>query len=94
MKNWTADSGDCRQELVFIGQNIDFTQLTSELDACLLTDEEMALGLRAGVCCLIHSALGTKRPPDPLLALQGLSQVPWLWASQYGCKYAASVATP
>ncbi|MFS2198109.1 zinc metallochaperone GTPase ZigA [Pseudomonas sp. Pseusp3] len=44
MKNWSADSGDCRQELVFIGQNIDFTQLTAELDACLLTDEEMALG--------------------------------------------------
>ncbi|EJM53535.1 zinc metallochaperone GTPase ZigA [Pseudomonas sp. GM48] len=45
MKNWTADSGDCRQELVFIGQNIDFTQLAAELDACLLTDEEMALGV-------------------------------------------------
>ncbi|KRA88703.1 MULTISPECIES: zinc metallochaperone GTPase ZigA [unclassified Pseudomonas] len=45
MKNWTADSGDCRQELVFIGQDIDFTQLTAELDACLLTDEEMALGV-------------------------------------------------
>jgi hypothetical protein len=45
MKNWTADSGDCRQELVFIGQHIDFTQLTAELDACLLTDEEMALGV-------------------------------------------------
>lgn len=44
MKNWSADSGDCRQELVFIGQNIDFTQLTAKLDACLLTDEEMALG--------------------------------------------------
>ncbi|MOA64914.1 hypothetical protein D3C78_1911250 [compost metagenome] len=44
MKNWNVDSGDCRQELVFIGQNIDFTQLTAELDACLLTAEEMALG--------------------------------------------------
>ncbi|MGF6089764.1 zinc metallochaperone GTPase ZigA [Pseudomonas sp. 18173] len=44
MKNWSADGGDCRQELVFIGQNIDFMQLTAELDACLLTDEEMALG--------------------------------------------------
>lgn len=44
MKNWSADSGDCRQELVFIGQNIDFTQLTAKLDACLLTDEEMTLG--------------------------------------------------
>ena len=44
MKNWLAATGDCRQELVFIGQDIDFSQLTAELDACLLTDAEMALG--------------------------------------------------
>ena len=45
MENWTAATGDCRQELVFIGQNIDFAQLTAELDDCLLTDDEMALGV-------------------------------------------------
>jgi G3E family GTPase len=45
MENWTATTGDCRQELVFIGQNIDFAQLTNELDNCLLTDDEMALGV-------------------------------------------------
>lgn len=44
MQNWTAATGDCRQELVFIGQNIDFVQLTAELDDCLLSDDEMALG--------------------------------------------------
>ncbi|MCQ2997886.1 zinc metallochaperone GTPase ZigA [Pseudomonas syringae] len=44
MDNWTSQTGDCRQELVFIGQNIDFAQLTAELDNCLLTDAEMALG--------------------------------------------------
>ncbi|WP_349971681.1 zinc metallochaperone GTPase ZigA [Pseudomonas caspiana] len=44
MDNWTSQTGDCRQELVFIGQNIDFAQLTAELDKCLLTDAEMALG--------------------------------------------------
>lgn len=54
MKNWAADSGDCRQELVFIGQNIDFAQLTTELDECLLTDDEMALG-----------AEGWRLLPDP-----------------------------
>lgn len=43
-KNWAVDTGDCRQELVFIGQNIDFAKLTDELDDCLLTDAEMALG--------------------------------------------------
>ncbi|MCE0463883.1 zinc metallochaperone GTPase ZigA [Pseudomonas uvaldensis] len=45
MKNWLPEMGDCRQELVFIGQGIDFDRLTAALDACLLTDEEMALGI-------------------------------------------------
>lgn len=45
LQNWTATTGDCRQELVFIGQNIDFAQLTSKLDECLLSDAEMALGI-------------------------------------------------
>ncbi|NBA97053.1 zinc metallochaperone GTPase ZigA [Pseudomonas sp. R5(2019)] len=43
-KNWTPTYGDCRQELVFIGQHIDFNHLQSQLQACLLTDEEMAQG--------------------------------------------------
>ncbi|WP_168232987.1 zinc metallochaperone GTPase ZigA [Pseudomonas veronii] len=47
MGNWQLSTGDCRQELVFIGQNIDFAQMRAELDACLLTDEEMALGVDA-----------------------------------------------
>lgn len=44
MKNWTSQTGDCRQELVFIGQNMDFEQLAADLDDCLLTDAEMKLG--------------------------------------------------
>ncbi|WP_434573462.1 zinc metallochaperone GTPase ZigA [Pseudomonas sp. Z3-6] len=47
MKNWLAATGDCRQELIFIGQDIDFAQLTAELDDCLLTDAEMALGVES-----------------------------------------------
>ena len=43
-----------RQELVFIGQHLDFAQLDAELGACLLNDEEMALG-----------AEGWQRLPDP-----------------------------
>jgi len=54
MGNWQLSTGDCRQELVFIGQNLDFTQLRAELDACLLTDEEMALGVE-----------GWRQLPDP-----------------------------
>ena len=45
MQHWTEDTGDCRQELVFIGQNIDFALLTCELEACLLSDDEIALGV-------------------------------------------------
>ncbi len=44
-QNWAVGAGDCRQELVFIGQNIDFAQMSACLDNCLLTDEEMALGV-------------------------------------------------
>jgi G3E family GTPase len=44
MAKWDAAVGDCRQELVFIGQNIDFALLRAELDDCLLTDAEMAGG--------------------------------------------------
>lgn len=46
LHNWTPATGDCRQELVFIGQNIDFTRLCAELDLCLLDDDEMALGVQ------------------------------------------------
>ncbi|MDT4871728.1 putative metal chaperone YciC [compost metagenome] len=44
LQHWTPEVGDCRQELVFIGQGIDFQRLRAELDACLLEDHEMALG--------------------------------------------------
>ena len=45
LKKWLPDTADCRQELVFIGQHIDFGLLSAELDACLLSDQEMALGI-------------------------------------------------
>ncbi|WP_342244689.1 zinc metallochaperone GTPase ZigA [Pseudomonas sp. OTU5201] len=44
LQHWTTDVGDCRQELVFIGQGIDFQRLNAELDACLLDDDEMSGG--------------------------------------------------
>ncbi|WP_459207284.1 zinc metallochaperone GTPase ZigA [Pseudomonas sp. MLB6B] len=43
-KHWTPDVGDCRQELVFIGQGIDFERLSTDLEACLLSESEMAAG--------------------------------------------------
>ncbi|MEL7936397.1 zinc metallochaperone GTPase ZigA [Pseudomonas delhiensis] len=47
LRHWNADTGDCRQELVFIGQGIDFERLEEELDACLLDDAEFAAGPQA-----------------------------------------------
>jgi G3E family GTPase len=54
MRHWHAEVGDCRQELVFIGQHIDFARLRRELDHCLLTDAELAAGSDAW-----------RRLPDP-----------------------------
>ncbi|WP_166362238.1 zinc metallochaperone GTPase ZigA [Pseudomonas akapageensis] len=44
LKNWSVECGDCRQELVFIGQYIDFARLEADLNDCLLSDAEMAAG--------------------------------------------------
>jgi len=44
MAQWQEPFGDCRQELVFIGQNINQNQAIAELNACLLTDAELAAG--------------------------------------------------
>lgn len=41
---WAEPYGDCRQELVFIGQNVDAEKVRRELDDCLLTDAELAEG--------------------------------------------------
>ncbi|MGQ9613666.1 MAG: zinc metallochaperone GTPase ZigA [Chloroflexus sp.] len=41
---WDDQWGDRRQELVFIGQDVDEAALQERLTSCLLTDEEMRLG--------------------------------------------------
>jgi G3E family GTPase len=40
MSKWDAQYGDRMTELVFIGQDLDINQIISELDQCLITDEE------------------------------------------------------
>ncbi len=46
-KNWQEPWGDRRQEIVMIGVNLNRDQQTLLLNACLLTDEEMARGPQA-----------------------------------------------
>jgi len=41
---WDDRVGDARQEIVLIGMDMDEAILRARLDACLLTDEEMAQG--------------------------------------------------
>ncbi len=43
-EQWVEPFGDMRQELVFIGQGLDKTEIISRLNACLLTDDELLQG--------------------------------------------------
>lgn len=44
MESWEEPFGDMRQELVFIGQDLDEVQVRSMLDDCLLSDDELLAG--------------------------------------------------
>lgn len=43
-EKWADGVGDARQEIVLIGMNMDEAALRARLDACLLTEKEMAQG--------------------------------------------------
>eukprot|EP01130_Rhizamoeba_saxonica_P018158 TRINITY_DN9006_c0_g1_i1.p1 TRINITY_DN9006_c0_g1~~TRINITY_DN9006_c0_g1_i1.p1 ORF type:complete len:461 (-),score=164.51 TRINITY_DN9006_c0_g1_i1:60-1442(-) len=43
-EDWIEGVGDKRQEIVFIGIDLDKDQITKELNSCLLTPEEFAAG--------------------------------------------------
>ena len=43
-KSWVEPFGDMRQELVFIGQGLDKSGMTSALDDCLLSEEDVLRG--------------------------------------------------
>jgi G3E family GTPase len=43
-ESWEEPFGDMRQELVFIGQDLDKKQVTDALDACLLSDDDLSQG--------------------------------------------------
>jgi hypothetical protein len=71
MAKWDSIVGDCRQELVFIGQDLDTHTLQRELDHCLLSAQEIAAGPSAwqtlpGATAFDARALSTG--PTPSLA--------------------------
>ena len=43
-ENWQEPFGDMRQELVFIGQSLDEEEICDQLDACLLSDDDLLKG--------------------------------------------------
>ena len=43
-EKWVEPFGDMRQELVFIGQDLDQNKITKLLDECLLSDADLLLG--------------------------------------------------
>jgi G3E family GTPase len=43
-RNWEGETGDRRQELVFIGVDLDEAAWTRQLEACLLTEDELRAG--------------------------------------------------
>jgi hypothetical protein len=47
IEDWDANFGDRRQEIAIIGIDMDQAAMRRRLDACLLTDAEMARGIRA-----------------------------------------------
>jgi len=49
MEKWLEPFGDMRQELVFIGQHLNKAEIIRRLDACLLSEEQMAEGIESWV---------------------------------------------
>ena len=43
-EKWVEPFGDMRQEIVFIGQNLDQNSITKALDDCLLSDDDLLMG--------------------------------------------------
>lgn len=41
--DWSAEFGDRKNEIVFIGQDMDEAQIKKELNECLMTDEELEM---------------------------------------------------
>jgi G3E family GTPase len=61
---WEEPAGDCRQEIVFIGQDIDVGQLEQGLDTCLMTPWEIQEGPTQWAHSSDSRAMDPITPPD------------------------------
>lgn len=61
MKDSQEPFGDRHQQIVYIGQNLPKDPMTTELDRCLLTDEEMVSGPKPGTNCPTPSRNGSPK---------------------------------
>lgn len=55
--DFQGEWGDRRQEIVFIGENLDQTKLKAEMDACLLNDKEWAKWRRVRSSLVLRTRL-------------------------------------
>jgi G3E family GTPase len=71
LSKWDESAGDCRQELVFIGQDVSWSELRLQLDACLLTMDEIQAGASSWAGLEGAGAFDARaqRPVDQSLAL-------------------------
>ena len=64
---WHQEHGDRRSELVLIGQELDHAAARAALDACLLTEQEMAAG-EEGWAALPDPLTSAQRPASEAIA--------------------------
>lgn len=72
LAQWQPPFGDCRQDLVFIGQQLDELAMQQALTACLLTDAELVTfnetGYLPAVVCPFCAELSADEQHEPAVA--------------------------
>ncbi|MBM3967963.1 MAG: GTP-binding protein, partial [Planctomycetes bacterium] len=75
-KVWSPEVGDCRQELVFIGIDMDEIAIYDSLQECLLTDQELSLGPQAWATFADPFPKWNRTVDELLLSLEAANRQP------------------